>query len=207
MYIAHYHVEACADDDLRRIARFSRQFDQNTGKFTIVEVEVIRPFNAYFIRPQIVQHFRHDDADDQTQTNGSGRALLESPVHGQIEVSAKWRKPFATATAATGLLIFSNAGIAGFQLRQTIQKILVRRINHRQHRNIAVSDLAADRFFIQQLNRLRQAVALSGNREHINTPVAKRLDMFIDSSTAHAKLFTQLLARMKLAVSKDANQG
>mgnify|MGYP000143176960 CR=1 FL=1 len=74
--------------------------------------------------------------------------LLKTPEHGKIEVGTKRREPLAATTTTPGLLILGNAGIARHQITQSIQKILVRRVNHWQYGNVS-SYLTADHLFVQ----------------------------------------------------------
>mgnify|MGYP000140172614 CR=1 FL=1 len=52
-YATHGHVYTRPNNNLCGIARFSGEFNQDPCQFTVEQIEVVRPFNTYFIRTQI----------------------------------------------------------------------------------------------------------------------------------------------------------
>lgn len=79
---------------------------------------------------------------------GFPRALLQTPVHREIEIRAKGRKPFSASPASPCLLIFSHTGISGRQLIKPVQQILVSRVDDGKDRHSTMVYLLRNLFLI-----------------------------------------------------------
>ena len=90
LHVSHHHVQSRPNDDLCGIACFSRQFNQDPRQLSIVEIQIVGPFYPHLIGTQIVQHLCHHNADHQAQPDGRSWPLFKPPVHGKVEVGAKW---------------------------------------------------------------------------------------------------------------------
>ncbi len=104
------------------------------------------------------------------------------------------------------MLVLSHAAIARLQFGKPVEQILVGRVNHRQHGNAVIGDLAVDKGFVQQLNRLWQAVAFTRYGKDIHAPVTQGLNVFVNGGAAHSQPFTKLFTGMKIAVGQNGDQ-
>ncbi|MNP33383.1 hypothetical protein D3C76_1266200 [compost metagenome] len=97
---------------MRRIAGFTRQFDQNAGQFAILKIEIVWPLHPHVVSTKGLQDLCQHNTNHQAKTDGGSGPLLQTPVHRQVEVGAKRRKPFTSPATATCLLVLSHTAVA-----------------------------------------------------------------------------------------------
>ena len=210
------HIEPDADHHMGRAAGLGAQLDQHAADLAVLEPNIVRPLQRSRPAPRRASSARDTATPTPKLNAGKARArIAEGP--GQRHGDARRRRAQSSAARAARARRAAARSCTRPRCRRAAarcssSRVLVESTSNSSSslrscaRRCTGSSLGADALRIQQLHRIRQAVAAPRQRLHLDAQGAQALHALPHGRAAHLEFRRQPFAGVQLAVRQQHQQ-